>query len=176
MALMRAPGNIRLFIALWPTDEVRQAIARWQAQWVWPDHAAIVKPERLHVTLHFLGDVAPERVLDLKYVLGRVVSQGFTLQFGHADTWQHGIAVLRPDKSPTALRALHARVGLALAEIGLPTEERSYRPHVTLARRAGGAKPPPEPARIEWESSGGFVLVQTLGGGRGYQVLEKFGA
>ena len=172
---MRPPGNIRLFIALWPTDEVRDAIAQWQAAWNWPEKTAVVRPERLHVTLHFLGDVAPQRVLDLKYVLSRVVSHGFTLQFGHAETWQHGIAVLRPDNSPTPLRALHGRVGLALASIGLPVEGRAYRPHVTLARRAGGAKPPPEAARITWESDGGFVLVQTLGGGRGYQVLEKFG-
>jgi len=73
------------------------------------------------------------------------------------------------------LRALHGRVGLALASIGLPVEERAYRPHVTLARRAAGAKPPAQPAQVAWESNGGFVLVQTLGGGRGYQVLEKFG-
>src|SRR3569832_1143945 len=105
---MRPPGNIRLFIALWPTDEVRDAIAQWQAAWAWPDKAAVVKAERLHVTLHFLGDVAPERALDLKYVLHRVASHGFTLQFNQTEMWRQGIAVLRPDNSPTALRALHA--------------------------------------------------------------------
>jgi len=172
---MRPPGNIRLFIALWPTDEVRDAIARWQAAWAWPEKAAVVKAERLHVTLHFLGDVAPARVVDLKYVLGRVVSPGFTLEFGHPEVWQHGVAVLRPDNSPTALRALHGRVGLALASIGLAAEDRTYRPHVTLARRAGGAKPPGQAARIAWESDGSFALVQTLRGGRGYEVLERFG-
>ncbi|MEJ6022907.1 RNA 2',3'-cyclic phosphodiesterase [Ramlibacter sp. PS4R-6] len=172
---MRAPATVRLFIALWPPEPVREAIALWQAQWQWPQQATLVKAERLHATLHFLGDVAPERVLDLKYVLDRVAAQGFALHFGHPDMWQHGTAVLRPENSPTALRGLHARIGLALAEIGLPVEGRSYRPHVTLARRAQGAKPPAEMAAIDWESKGGFVLVQTLGGGRGYQVLETFG-
>jgi 2'-5' RNA ligase len=173
---MPAPASVRLFIALWPTDEVRAAIAHWQASWQWPEKAAVVKADRLHVTLHFLGNLAPQRILDLKYVLDKVVAQPFALQFGRGDIWQHGIAVLRPENSPTALRALHARIGLALGQIGLPTEDRAYRPHVTLARRATGAKPPPQPAQVTWVSTGRFVLVQTLGGGRGYQVLETFGA
>src|SRR5437868_10616881 len=139
---MRAPATVRLFIALWPPDPVREAIARWQAQWTWPEHAALVKTDRLHVTLHFLGQLPQQRILDLKYVLGRITSQAFALHFGHPELWQHGIAVLRPDNSPTALRGLHARIGLALGQIGLTLEDRSYRPHVTLARRAVAAQPP----------------------------------
>ena len=165
----------RLFIALWPTDAVRARIAQWQAQWTWPERASVIAPERLHVTLHFLGEVTPGRILDLRYVLKRVPSQRFTLHFVRPDVWQHGIAVVRPESLPTPLRGLHARIGLALAGIGLPVEERVYRPHVTLARRALGAKPPAEPADVLWEADDGFVLVQTLGGGRGYEVLERFG-
>lgn len=167
---------LRLFIALWPTEEVRARIARWQSEWTWPPRAAVVAPERLHVTLHFLGDVAPARLAELKYVLRRVPAQKFALHFSRADLWQRGIAVLRPEMLPTGLRGLHARIGLALAGIGLPVEERVYRPHVTLARRAFGATPPAQPADVPWEVDGSFVLVQTLGGGRGYEILERFGA
>jgi 2'-5' RNA ligase len=172
---MRAPATVRLFIALWPPDPVREAIARWQVQWNWPEQATLVKADRMHLTLHFLGTLPQHRILDLKYILERITAQGFALQFGHPEVWQHGIAVVRPDNSPTALRALHARIGLALAEVGLKAEDRSYRPHVTLARRAFQAKPPAEPLQVQWESNGSFTLVQTLGGVRGYQVLEKFG-
>jgi 2'-5' RNA ligase len=143
---------------------------------VWPEQASVVKPERLHATLHFLGDVEPQRILDLKYVLHRIAAQAFELRLGRADMWQHGTAVLRPENSPTALRGLHARIGLALSQIGLPLEERSFRPHVTLARRAQGATAPTEPLQVSWVSKGGFVLVQSLPGGRGYEVLETFGA
>lgn len=167
---------LRLFIALWPSDEVRSGIAQWQSQWAWPERAAVVRPERLHLTLHFLGDVAPERVLELKYELAPVPTPRFELHFGRPELWQHGIAVLRPDHSPTQLRGLHARIGLALSRIGLPVEDRPYRPHVTLARRAAGAQPPPEPPDLRWEAGRGFALVQTLGGGRGYEILERFGA
>ena len=44
---MAAPASVRLFIALWPPDEVRAAIARWQAAWQWPEKAALVKTDRL---------------------------------------------------------------------------------------------------------------------------------
>jgi 2'-5' RNA ligase len=125
--------------------------------------------------LHFLGGVAQPRVLDLRYVLQRIAMPRFELHFGRPDLWQHGIAVLRPDNSPTALRGLHGRIGLALAEIGMPVESRAYRPHVTLARKAAGATPPAQPADVAWPANDGFVLVQTLGGGRGYEVLERFG-
>jgi 2'-5' RNA ligase len=167
--------HLRLFIALWPPAGVRDAIARWQAGWQWPERASIVAPERLHATLHFLGDVTPERVLDLKYVLKPVPTPGFDLHFGKPEMWQHGTAVVRPEQSPTALRGLHARIGLALAGIGMRPDERPYRPHVTLARRATGATPPAQPADFVWEARQGFVLAQTLPGARGYEILEKFG-
>jgi 2'-5' RNA ligase len=172
---MRSPA-LRLFIALWPSDDVRAAIAQWQSQWSWPERAAIVPSERLHLTLHFLGDVAPQRLPELKHELEPVPTPPFELHFGRPELWQRGIAVLRPDDSPTELRALHARIGLALSKIGLPVEDRPYRPHVTLARRASGATPPAQAPDLRWNASSGFALVQTLGGGRGYEILERFSA
>ena len=171
---MASASHVRLFIALWPTDPVRHALARWQAAWQWPERAAVVRPERLHVTLHFLGAVPSSTVLDLGHVL-QIPTPAFEVQFGTPEMWQNGIAVVRPESAPTALRALHARIGLALASVGLKPESRPYRPHVTLARKAAGATPPPQPVEVAWPAKDGFVLVQTLGGGRGYEILERFG-
>ena len=173
---MGSPASVRLFIALWPPDPVRDAIAVWQSQWQWPQKANVVKPDRLHVTLHFLGEVPPERILDLKYVLQPIRAQHFDLHFVRHEMWPHGMAVVRPENSPTPLRGLHGRISLALAEIGLTTEERTYRPHVTLARRAADAVPPAQAPDVMWQARDGFVLVQTLSGGRGYEILERFGA
>ena len=167
--------SLRLFIALWPPDDVRAAIAQWQSQWQWPERASLVPPEQLHITLHFIGEVAPQRVADLKYVLQPVPARSFDLHFVRGDVWQHGVAVMRPDHLPTPLRGLQARIGLALARLGLPVDARPWRPHVTLARRATGAKVPPPP-NLFWAAQGGFALVQTLPGGRGYDILERFGS
>jgi 2'-5' RNA ligase len=134
-----------------------------------------VKPERLHLTLHFLGDVAASQAAELKDALEGVPFVPVTLRFGEPQTWGAGIAVLRPHETPDALRELHTRVGLALSGIGVPLEERPYRPHVTLARRASGAKPPQEGPGLHWQADGGFVLARTLGGGRGYEAFARFG-
>jgi RNA 2',3'-cyclic 3'-phosphodiesterase len=168
--------SIRLFIALWPTDTVRQAIAHWQSEWQWPERAALVAAAKLHLTLHFIGEVAQQRVIDLKYVLKSVPASRFELHFGRPEIWSHGVAVLRPDPSPTALRSLHARIGLALAAIGLPSAEQTFRPHVTLARRASKAKAPESAPDITWSATTGFVLVQSPGRGHAYEILERFGS
>jgi 2'-5' RNA ligase len=107
--------------------------------------------------------------------LAPIRAQPFDLHFDHAETWKHGMTVLRPENAPTQLRGLHGRIGIALAEIGLKTEDRAYRPHVTLARRAAGATPPAQAPDIMWHARDGFVLVRTLPGGRGYELLERFG-
>jgi 2'-5' RNA ligase len=162
---------LRLFIALWPSDEVRARIVQWQSQWTWPPRASVVAPERLHITLHFLGDVAPGRVAELGYVLKRVPPRRFALRLSRSDLWQHGVTVLRPESLPTGLRGLHARIGLALAGIGLPVEERVYRPHVTLARRAGGVAVPQDGPVLEWNVTG-YALVESRGGT--YTVLRDY--
>lgn len=169
-------ASVRLFIGLWPPDAVRREIAAWQSQWQWPPKANVVRPERLHVTLHFLGDVPQERTRDLGYVLEPIRAQGFELHFDRYEMWPNGVAVARPAHAPIQLRGLHARVGLALAQMGVTVEVRPYRPHVTLARRAEGAVPPAQPLDVHWSAQDGFVLVRAHGGARGYEVIGRYGA
>lgn len=164
---------LRLFIAIWPDERLRRAIASWQRDWNWPPHAARVKPERLHLTLHFLGDVPADRLPHLAQAI-RVPFEAFTLELDRAEVWPNGVAVLRPQAQPEALLRLQAGLGRPLVELGLPLEERPYRAHVTLARRARGATPPPLRQALRWRADAGYVLVRSLPGGAGYQVLERF--
>jgi RNA 2',3'-cyclic 3'-phosphodiesterase len=169
----RPDRPLRLFTALWPQQPVRDAIARWQREWQWPQRAAVVAPERLHITLHFLGDVSVERLDELRAAV-RMRCEPFRLDFGRAEIWGGGIAVLSPDQTPEVLEELHVRIGTALAAAGMVLDARPYRPHVTLARRAGGAKPPAQDPPLRWRVDD-FVLVASLPGGRGYKVLDRFG-
>ncbi|AMO21701.1 RNA 2',3'-cyclic phosphodiesterase [Ramlibacter solisilvae] len=174
MSAAHPDRSLRLFTALWPPPPVREAIARWQHQWQWPPGAAVVPTDRLHITLHFLGNVPAARVDGLRAAL-RLPSTPFRLDLGRPGLWGGGIAVLSPDCVPEALGALHERLAAALTAAGLPTEERPYKPHVTLARRARGAKAPAEGPGLRWDAQDGFVLVESLPGGRGYKVLDRFG-
>lgn len=173
MANASAAPSWRLFLAVWPDAPVRDALAAWQRAWSWPPGAALVPPDRLHLTLHFLGDVAPARLPALAAGL-RVRCEPFELHFGHAATWAGGTAVLRPDATPPELLRLHGRLAAALAALEVPVESRPYRAHVTLARRAVGATPPAAGCDLTWRADAGFVLVRSLPARGGYEVLERF--
>lgn len=173
-ASIAAPSKLRLFLALWPDDGTRRGVALWQQSWSWPSHAALVQPQRLHLTLHFLGDVPADRLAGLKGEL-RVPFEPLALYLGQGEVWPHGVAVLRPDNTPTELARLHGALADALVAAGLAVDARTYCPHVTLARRAVGAKAPHEGPGLRWQARQGYVLARSLPGGAGYEVLERFG-
>ena len=66
---------------------------------------------------------------------------------------------------------LHGRLTQALVALGLTPETRAYRPHVTMARRAGGAALPPAGPVIEWDVKG-YALVESRNGT--YTVLRDY--
>lgn len=164
----------RLFLGLWPGDDVRQAIDDHAAAWDWPQRARRTRSERLHLTLHFLGQRPAGELPLLRRVL-EVGWEGCELQLDRCTVWPGGIAVLESSAVPDALAWLHAELGTRLAAAGVPVEERPYRPHVTLARQASGARPPPDCPPLRWPVSPAYALVQSLSGGRGYQTLQCFG-
>lgn len=171
---MKGPPSLRLFLALWPDSPVRAAIAGWQHSWVWPPQAAIVASDRLHLTLHFLGNVPTDQLPQLGAGL-RVGFQPFAMSLDQGEVWPNGVAVLRPEHTPAPLKLLHAALGDELTQLGLPPEARPFRAHVTLARRAWRAVPPPRGPQLRWEAVHGYALVQSLPAGAGYRVLERFG-
>lgn len=129
---------MRLFVALIPPPE---AVAELAAAVRELPEAGLrrVRPEQWHLTLAFLGEV-DERVLgELEERLGRAarrhppltVSLGGAGRFGGRVLW----AGVHGDRA--GLRRLADSVRAAARRCGIPTEERPYRPHLTLARGAG---------------------------------------
>ena len=164
----------RMFIALWPGDAVRAELAAWRDAWRWPRSATPVRTERLHLTLHFIGDVERERVPELADAL-RVPFDGFEMRFGRAVMWPHGIAVLEPDSVPELLE-LHAALAGVLRRLSLPVDERPYLPHVTLARRAGSAAAPHQGPAIAWTIDRFALMESTFGPDGGYTMVREFQA
>jgi len=76
---------------------------------------------------------------------------------------------------PEGMLALHAHLGRALRRLGLSTDERPYRPHVTLARHAAQARPPAKYPAFSWQVQG-YALMESTGlAGQRYRVLQGFG-
>lgn len=132
---------IRAFIAITPPEalhaamqEVRTAFDRQARSWRW------IPPANVHLTLKFLGDVAAEAVPSLVQAMERVAEeQGvFSLLVRNLGCFP---SLSRPrvlwmglEDPGGALPALHARLEAELAALGFATEERPFRPHLTLAR------------------------------------------
>ena len=168
------PTSLRLFLALWPPAGMVEALQAHAAAWSWPAQARATRPQRLHVTLHFLGAVADARLPALRASLP-VPWPGGELVLDDAKVWPGGMAVLEARTVPPAFAALHAALAQRLEALGLPVETRRWRPHVTLARKALVARPPTSFAPLRWHASGSYALVRTLPGGRGYDTLQSFG-
>jgi 2'-5' RNA ligase len=151
------PSTRRLFVGLVPDAAVRSQVLAWRARWQWPRGVALVAPAHVHLTLAFLGDVPGPSLPALRAALGTVPVAPLGLRLEPAQVWPNGVAVLRP-LAHAGLDALHAQVVAALEGVGLALAERRWRPHVTLARRAQGARPPEGGAGIDWLAMG-FALV-----------------
>lgn len=156
------PSTTRLFLALWPDPALRHLLVQWRDAWGWPKGASPVHADKLHVTLHFLGSLPSERLPELLDGFA-VPVEPFRLELTRAALWHNGIAVLEPDVTPPGLAALHARLSDALAALGLQPEARRYRPHVTMARRAGGATLPQDGPPVLWDVRG-YALVESKNG------------
>jgi 2'-5' RNA ligase len=173
--MSHAADNARLFIALWPDPGVREALREWRDGFAWPKSASPARTEQLHVTLHFLGNFPRVRLPELVAGIG-VRFKPFELDFGHPELWHGGIAVLAPDAVPGPLLALHGALGAALEQLGLPPEARPYRPHVTLARRAGPVLAPIQGPPISWLINGYALMESKVGVGAEYGIVHSYAA
>ncbi len=167
------PAQARLFLALLPGAAVQGALAAHAQAWGWTEDARRYAPGDWHVTVHFLGAVPRARLAELCANLD-VPFTPFELRFGEPRLWPNGLAVLLPMAVPPALQELHDRLGQRLRQLGLRTDERPYRPHVTLARHAGSARPPAPPA-WGWRVDA-YALVESTGDPAArYRVLQVWG-
>lgn len=164
---------VRLFLALCPGAAARKHLVDWRDAWRWPASAVPVPLQRLHLTLHFIGNVPGQRLPGLAPQLD-VAMKPFDLNFGHGELWAGGIAVLHPQTVPAPLIDLHQALSEKLTACGLQTEESPLRPHITLARHAQGAEPPSRGPSFRWRVRS-YVLVQSVPGtAGGYQWVAQF--
>lgn len=168
------PRAARLFLALCPPPTVRAALAAHVQAWHWNPEARRYAPEDWHLTLHFLGAVARERIDELQAGLALPVSP-FTLRFGVPLCWPQGLAVLLPSAEAPVLSRLHEQLAQAVRALGLRTDARPFRPHITLARHAAQAEPPAQPPAFDWPVSAYALLESTGDVAQRYRVLRTYG-
>ena len=101
-----------------------------------------VRPENIHLSLKFLGNVDDAREAELRAALRQAASAGdepraLMLQiegFGVFPHYRRPNVLWAGVAADPALELLQHRVEQAFAPLGFPTEARAFRPHVTLGR------------------------------------------
>lgn len=142
------PRSLRLFIAIDPPRETVVAATRMIDRLMRAGvEAAWSDPQRLHLTLHFLGDDVDDATLHhicLAMDEAAATRSPFRLAFG-------GVGVF-PDVRRPRVVWLGIRGGVAdlgqlydaladrLSPLGFPPEARGYRPHLTLGRFRGAGR------------------------------------
>ena len=167
------PARHRVFFALWPDDATRAAISRATRDAVSLSGGRPIAKDRLHVTVAFLGEL-PAAGLDVARGAPPIPVGAFDLVLDAVGLWPESkILWLAPSAPPEALGHLEARLWDALAERGFHTEDRVYRPHMTLARRARPVEITVEPVPFAVRD---LVLVESFPDGRNvhYEVLERW--
>src|SRR5215470_11221812 len=93
----------RLFFALWPDEQLRDTLVALQSRWHWPRGAARVARERLHMTLHFLGDQPRDGLPELGDAAERLFTP-FELTLEETGLWSsNGVAWVRATSAPAPL-------------------------------------------------------------------------
>lgn len=161
----------RLFIALWPDARVRGQLADYSAKCEWADPARPVAAADIHLTLRFLGEVALPLLNPLQESLA-LDFEAFDLELGLPQLWKE-VAVLWPSATSAALIELHDAIDGRLQGLGFMADSRSFRPHVTLARRARHSRMP-LPDAIAWHINAVCLVASTPSPIGRYRILQTY--
>ncbi|HEX7960313.1 MAG TPA: RNA 2',3'-cyclic phosphodiesterase [Terriglobales bacterium] len=180
---------MRTFIAADITPEIRKRLSEFvdKTRASFPG-ARWARPEGLHITLKFLGEITADQKEQVEAAVRRIKSQHFEISI-------RGLGFFPNTRSPRVfwagieaggqLPALASAVDEALLPLGFPKEKQSYNPHLTLARFNPGTKanaasakslleaPPPEFGTM---TANEFFLYQSKLSPRGsiYSKLTRF--
>ncbi len=166
----------RLFFALLPDQAVREQLRRLQKS-LEPMGGRPVPADNLHLTLLFLGHVAARQVGAVRGIAAGIEGTRFELLLDTLGGFpQNHARVLwvGPSESPPELEHLHRSLRQQVREIGHYVKKESYRPHVSLTRKAvAWERLPDPPARgIPWIVRRCALLASELRpDGAHYEVL-----
>jgi 2'-5' RNA ligase len=134
--------RVRLFVACEVPDDVKETIGEVIENLRSRSGTAVrwIRPEGVHVTLKFLGEVPTKKLPAVKLAIQEAVvgHSPFELEFSNIGTFggREGLRIMWVGIAGDVLRleALVRAVNAALAVVGFEPERRPFRPHLTLGR------------------------------------------
>lgn len=152
----------RLFFALWPDDELRSLLAPRIHALQPAGVGRLQRPDQWHVTLEFLGPVAPPRVAAAVEAASRVRAGPCEIAFDTVEHWRRPeVLCLAASTTPPALAQLVRALRAELGSRDFETEERPFRAHLTLARKVSRPVALPAFEPLRWPAHE-FALVESV--------------
>jgi len=144
------PEQIRSFIAIELSEEAKEGLIRLRKELERDEHKFVkwVDPGGIHLTLKFLGNIPSKRITEITGAIEEA-AQGispFHLEISGLGAFpslrQARVLWVGIGGEVDKLSRLQQNIDSALAVLGFANEERSFVPHLTLARIRQGASPP----------------------------------
>jgi 2'-5' RNA ligase len=163
---------VRAFLAVDPPEEILREIARAEEKLRRMIHGDIrwVRPEAIHLTLKFFGDIPRAEVETISRAVGPVAAsfRSFTLEIGRAgvfpDAKRPRVIWLGLGGETARLAACQKELERSLAQAGYAREEKPFRPHLTLGRvRSQGLKGLAEVLEKKESYGAGAFSARSLG-------------
>jgi 2'-5' RNA ligase len=161
----------RLFFALWPDSRQRDRLRDVINSVAKTVEGRAVDRRDWHITLAFIGAFPENRVPYLLERAAQIDVEPFRLIFDRLEFWPRPkVASLCAATVPPELQALVDSLNAVMLDLGLKPEDRTYRPHITVARnaRAFTTERLAQRSITEWSS---FELVESVSGPGGVHYV-----
>lgn len=127
---------MRCFIAAWPDAPTRIALSSLSDDvQQHAEHRRVSRPDDLHLTLAFIGDLADDVAFDLSDAIAKLHFKPFALQLDTLGFFQEaGVVWIGARKTPEPLADLADRARKLLDQMSVAYDRRPLVPHLTLLR------------------------------------------
>ncbi|MFW2440537.1 MAG: RNA 2',3'-cyclic phosphodiesterase [Arenicellales bacterium] len=165
----------RLFLACWPDQSLQELLYDLAERLQLKHGGRRTKKENIHLTLVFLGQVQQQKEQQLRQRLRLLDIKQFDLELDQAGSFTHcRINWIGPSSVPQGLKELHSVLKRISHETGFHTDDRCYRPHISLLRDTRSEIGQAINA-VHWKVNR-YCLIESRQkrGGMEYKVIEEF--
>jgi 2'-5' RNA ligase len=164
----------RLFFALWPDEDAAEHLSALSQSVAAQVEGRPVPRGRIHLTLAFLGELAPARAEEAMRAAESARSRAFEMILDQVGSFRAArVAWAGCSRAAPGLKALQTRLAKALRSRDFALEERPFAAHVTLARKISRAPARASMPPIVWQARE-YTLVRSEAGTGSYTVIKTW--
>lgn len=166
----------RYFFALWPDKKLQAQFSAIAHQGLSNNKGRFIAAQDLHITLAFLGELSDEQLQLAIAAADKVCGEPFTVTIDRFGYWKRPKVIwLAPTSTPDPLMQLATDLQVQLTTSQIIVDQRSFKPHMTVMRKAY-AKPKVTAVKpIEWRIDNFCLVRSTLNkASASYEILKQW--